>query len=111
MAAVRFLTYCQIVCRRRAASDWCQHQVITRCCRYGLIRFFGTDASSYRLGVLGFLSSNELREAGYKANNGIRDQRTALLWIKRNIAGFGGDPQNVTIGGESAGGGKFPEES
>lgn len=62
--------------------------------------------TSYRLGVLGFLTSEELREAGYKANNGIRDQRTALLWVKRNISGFGGDPDNVTVIGESAGGGK-----
>ncbi|KAK2777060.1 hypothetical protein FQN52_003243 [Onygenales sp. PD_12] len=58
---------------------------------------------NYRLGVPGFLTSQELRDAGYKSNNGLRDQRTALQWIKQNIAGFGGDPDNVTVAGESAG--------
>ncbi|KAJ4179562.1 hypothetical protein NW767_014598 [Fusarium falciforme] len=61
---------------------------------------------NYRLGVPGFLSSKTLRERGYKANNGIRDQSVALQWIQKYIAGFGGDPANVTLAGESAGGGK-----
>lgn len=60
---------------------------------------------SYRLGMFGFLTSQELRDAGFKANNGLRDQRIAFDWIKKNIAGFGGDPANVTVAGESAGGG------
>ena len=59
---------------------------------------------SYRLGPHGFLYSEELKEAGYKANNGLRDQRAALLWIQQYISGFGGDPSNVTLMGESAGG-------
>jgi carboxylesterase type B len=58
---------------------------------------------SYRLGVAGFLTSKELRNAGFKANNGLHDQRTALRWIKKNIAGFGGDPEEITAVGESAG--------
>jgi len=59
---------------------------------------------SYRLGPAGLLTSKELREAGYKPNNSIRDQRTALVWVQKHIAGFGGDAENVTLAGESAGG-------
>ncbi|KAH7345884.1 Alpha/Beta hydrolase protein [Pyrenochaeta sp. MPI-SDFR-AT-0127] len=58
---------------------------------------------NYRLGITGFLTSEELRKAGYKANNGLHDQRTALRWIKKFIGGFGGDPDEVTVVGESAG--------
>ncbi|KAL6232491.1 hypothetical protein BDW75DRAFT_247123 [Aspergillus navahoensis] len=58
---------------------------------------------NYRLGPFGFLTSDELREAGYKANNGLHDQRVALEWIWRHIADFGGDPDNVTLSGMSAG--------
>jgi acetyl esterase/lipase len=61
---------------------------------------------NYRTGALGFLTSPTLRKSGYKPNNGLRDQRTALQWIKTHIAGFGGDPNNITVAGESAGGGK-----
>ncbi|KAJ5714650.1 uncharacterized protein N7483_011831 [Penicillium malachiteum] len=58
----------------------------------------------YRLGAAGFLTSEELREAGYKANNGLRDQRVALEWVQKHIQDFGGDPENVTAAGQSAGG-------
>jgi hypothetical protein len=58
------------------------------------------------LNVFGFLTSEELRAAGYKANNGLRDQRTAILWVQKHIRDFGGDPNNVTLAGMSAGGGK-----
>jgi carboxylesterase type B len=61
-------------------------------------------STSYRLGVTGFMTSKELRNAGYKANNGLHDQRTALQWIRRFIGGFGGDPDEITASGESAGG-------
>jgi carboxylesterase type B len=44
-----------------------------------------------------------MREAGYLPNNGFRDQRTALLWLQKYIGGFGGDPDNITLMGESAG--------
>lgn len=60
---------------------------------------------NYRLGCPGFLTTPELRKAGYKANNGLRDQRAALTWIQQYIFGFGGDPENVTVAGQSAGGG------
>lgn len=63
--------------------------------------------TSYRLGVAGFLTSDELRNAGYKANNGFRDQRAALRWIKHNIEGFGGNPGLVTLAGQSAGAGEY----
>lgn len=60
----------------------------------------------YRLGMFGFLSHPELtREAkGLSGNYGILDQILALRWIHDNIAAFGGDPEKVTICGESAGG-------
>lgn len=61
---------------------------------------------SYRLGIPGFLTSAEMQKAGYKPNNGLRDQATALQWIKHHISGFGGNPESVAVMGESAGAGK-----
>lgn len=58
---------------------------------------------NYRLGAPGFLNSREMRDAGYKPNNGIFDQRAALLWVRKHITGFGGDAENITLAGESAG--------
>ncbi|KAF1950331.1 para-nitrobenzyl esterase [Byssothecium circinans] len=58
---------------------------------------------NYRLGILGNLTSSRLREAGYSGNNSLRDQKCALHWIKAHISHFGGDPENVTLFGESAG--------
>ena len=62
---------------------------------------------NYRLGVLGFLSHPELsaeNKEGVSGNYGFMDQIAALEWVQRNIEAFGGDKDNVTIFGESAGG-------
>jgi para-nitrobenzyl esterase len=62
---------------------------------------------NYRLGVFGFFAHPELSaDASDHAsgNQGFRDQIAALQWIKRNIAAFGGDPDRITIAGESSGG-------
>ena len=61
---------------------------------------------NYRLGPLGFLYFNSMPggKANFDDNLGIRDQVAALKWVKENIAAFGGDPNAVTIFGESAGG-------
>jgi para-nitrobenzyl esterase len=61
---------------------------------------------NYRLGVFGFLSHPELaKESPFHAsgNYGMLDQLQALRWVKANIQNFGGDPDNVTIFGQSAG--------
>jgi len=61
---------------------------------------------NYRLGSLGFFAHPELaKESGHNAsgNYGMMDAIAALQWVKRNISAFGGDPNNVTIAGESAG--------
>lgn len=59
---------------------------------------------AYRVGVFGFLAHPELTREGGKGNFGIQDQLAGLKWVRDNIASFGGDPGNVTIFGESAGG-------
>lgn len=59
---------------------------------------------NYRLGPMGFLVLPELKEeSGHCGNYGLYDQMTALRWVKDNIASFGGDPEAITIMGQSAG--------
>jgi para-nitrobenzyl esterase len=58
--------------------------------------------AAYRLGIMGFLADQSLGR--HSGDFGLQDQQAALRWVKDNIAAFGGDPGNVTIFGESAGG-------
>lgn len=61
---------------------------------------------NYRLGIFGFFAHPELtKESPHHAsgNYGYLDQNAALVWVKKNIAAFGGDPDKITIAGESAG--------
>jgi len=62
---------------------------------------------NYRLNIFGFLAHPELTKEAPEAptNFGHLDQQAGTRWVKRNIAAFGGDPDNITIGGQSAGGG------
>jgi para-nitrobenzyl esterase len=59
---------------------------------------------NYRLGLFGFFSNPAINSEGHPwGNYGILDQQAALRWVRDNIANFGGDPNNVTLGGQSAG--------
>ncbi|KAF2704146.1 lipase 3 precursor [Pleomassaria siparia CBS 279.74] len=57
---------------------------------------------NYRMAAFGFISSKEIDETGNQ-NLGLRDQRLAMEWVNKHISAFGGDPDKVTIWGESAG--------
>ena len=63
--------------------------------------------AAYRLGVFGYLAHPEITAESPDApcNFGLLDQQAALRWVYRNIAAFGGDPEKITIAGQSAGGG------
>lgn len=72
-------------------------------CRQGVILV----SITYRLNVFGYFCHPELaKESGYNAsgNYGLMDQIMAVKWAKENIEGFGGDPENLTVFGQSAGG-------
>ncbi|KAF8860196.1 alpha/beta-hydrolase [Acephala macrosclerotiorum] len=78
--------------------------------QYDLVNFVGTSAEigqpvigvsiNYRLGFFGFLASDEL---GISGNFGLKDVACGFQWVKKHIAGFGGDPERLTAVGESAG--------
>jgi para-nitrobenzyl esterase len=72
--------------------------------RFGDVVVVGVN---YRLGALGYLHVPELPASGSGANYGLLDHVAALAWVRDNIAAFGGDPANVTIFGQSAGGGSI----
>ncbi|MFB0872687.1 MULTISPECIES: carboxylesterase/lipase family protein [unclassified Sphingobium] len=60
---------------------------------------------NYRLNIMGFLAHPALNREGHDFGNyGLMDQQFALAWVRRNIAAFGGDPENITLIGESSGG-------
>jgi para-nitrobenzyl esterase len=59
---------------------------------------------NYRLGALGWLADPALDSPGIAGNYGLMDQQLAFKWVRDNIGHFGGNPDRVTIGGESAGG-------
>jgi para-nitrobenzyl esterase len=61
-------------------------------------------AINYRLGALGFAQLDSVARGGpFASNVGLRDQLAALAWVREHAAAFGGDPENVTLFGESAG--------
>ncbi len=73
-----------------------------RLARHGII----VVSVAYRLGVYGFMAHHELTKEDpmHPTNFGLLDQKAALAWVHRNIAAFGGDPDNITLAGQSAGG-------
>lgn len=83
------------------SNNWPQYDLtrfVERSCEIGK-PVIGV-AINYRVGILGFLASEEL---GISGNFGYKDQVLAFRWIKKHIAGFGGDPNRITASGESAG--------
>lgn len=63
-----------------------------------------TVAMNYRLGPYGFCAHRDLKnENGVMANFGLYDQATAIQWVNNNISAFGGNPDNITLMGQSAG--------
>ncbi|KHN85815.1 Esterase CM06B1 [Toxocara canis] len=70
-------------------------------CRYLCAKDVVVVTLQYRLGLLGFTTTGDVNSI---SNLGLRDQVAALRWVKENIAFFGGDPDNITVSGQSAGG-------
>lgn len=68
-------------------------------CRRGVVLV----SCNYRLNLFGFFTHPWLDAEGSPGNQGLYDQLAALSWVRRNIAAFGGDPDNITLFGQSAG--------
>lgn len=64
-------------------------------------------AMNYRLGALGWLAGPSFQSEGGISNAALYDQRLAIQWVRQNIQLFGGDPNRITLMGESAGGGSI----
>src|SRR5438309_397621 len=102
----------------RGSSGWLHRIVLVAAFAIAIApaRVLASEATSghavvvtinYRLGALGFLAHPALAaesSQGSSGNFGLMDQQAALRWVQRNIRAFGGDPNVVTIFGESAGG-------
>lgn len=66
----------------------------------GIITVF----ANYRVGIFGYFTHEDIKKAyGREGNFGLDDQLTAVRWVKKHIADFGGDPENITLMGQSAG--------
>lgn len=111
--------YLNVYAPASAAANWAKRPVVVWIHGGGLTtdaarNYDGTKLAAagavvvtinYRLGALGFLANTALASPGGSAGNyGLMDQQAALRWVQRNIGAFGGDPRNVTIAGQSAGG-------
>ena len=86
----------------QTGQPWYQDYAGTGLAKEGII----VVNMGYRLGVFGFLATADLQQEsalGTTGNYGLLDQIAALKWVKNNVAAFGGDPDNVTLAGESAG--------
>jgi carboxylesterase type B len=70
-------------------------------CKYLCSKAVIVVTINYRFGILGFLT---LENEDFKGNYGLWDMAMALKWTKQNISAFGGDSNNITVGGQSAGG-------
>ncbi|BFZ61681.1 hypothetical protein YB2330_002754 [Saitoella coloradoensis] len=85
-----------------SAATFPQHDVTALCSlSHTLSKPTIIVSFNYRLGLFGFLSA---RDVGVSGNGALKDHVMALRWVRRHIAGFGGDGGNVTVFGESAGG-------
>lgn len=79
------------------------HQALIDGTSWARDRGYVVVTASYRLGIFGFLFHPEMDKSQITPNCGTLDQLLVLQWVQENISRFGGDPSNVTVGGQSAG--------